>query len=295
MLWLKKRPDPEPIRERDVIVPADLPMVPDAALFQTHLSSLDRLTETEGGIEPLLQALGAKQRRFAEVLAAEAMAGFGLEEVEGLLEQVFTARRRLYPLLEALGGARVAAAVNGLLFGEEQVGDRIRRFAEAMPVAAGEDREARRLAAKQRRAATDFAAELLHFRDPVKYPLMTRWVWDRSTMSGALREFLRGADHLREIPFDMSPELYEGARKWLAERIAERGIYRDVPFWIDLVLAQAYVGYLRAVAEGNLGGDFGRGVSPLEQLRKLLGVDEPQPGRPRVKKEIRIEDTNADT
>lgn len=286
MLWLKKRSGPEPIRERDVIVPADLPMVPDAALFQTHLSSLERLTETEGGIEPLLQALGAKQRRFTEVLAAEAMDGLGIEDLEGLLEQVFTARRRLYPLLEALGGVRVAAAVNGLLFGEGQVGDRIRLFAEAMPVAAGEDREARRLAAKQRRAATDFAAELLHFRDPVKYPLMTRWVWDRSTMTGALREFLRGADHLREIPFDMSPELYEGARKWLAERIAERGIYRDVPFWIDLVLAQAYVGYLRSVAEGNLGGDFGRGVSPLEQLRKLLGVDQPVAGRSRVKRAV---------
>lgn len=283
MLWMRKRIEPERVRERDVIVPAALPLELDPELFLAHLSHLQQLVEPEGGIEACLERLNAKHQRFAEVLAPEA-APLDLKRVEDLLERVFTARRRIYPLLEALGQEQTAAAVKAVLSGEGPVEERMRAFAEAMPVAPGEDRESRRLVAKQRRAATDFAAELLHFRDPVKYPLMTRWVWDKSTMSGALRELVRGADELRELPFDRSPETFEGARKWLAEQIAGQGIYRDVPFWIDLLLGNAYVGYVRSMAEGNLGGDFGRGVSPLEQLQKLLGIDEPIAGRSRVKK-----------
>lgn len=283
MLWMRKRVEPEQVREREVIVPAALPLELDPELFLAHLSQLQQLTEPEGGIETCLERLNAKHQRFAEILAPEA-APLNLQRVEELLEKVFTARRRIYPLLQALGQDAAAAAVKTVLSGEGPVAERMRTFAEAMPAAPGEDRESRRLALKQRRAAMDFAAELLHFRDPVNYPLMTRWVWDKSTMSGALRELVRGADELRELPFDMSPETFEGARKWLAEQIAGQGIYRDVPFWIDLVLGEAYVGYVRSMAEGNLGGDFGRGVSPLEQLQKLLGIDEPIKGRSRVKK-----------
>jgi hypothetical protein len=109
-------------------------------------------------------------------------------------------------------------------------------------------------------------------------------VWDAGTQSGALREFIRGGDQLREVPFDNSPELFEAARRWLAERIAEKGIYRDEPLWIDLVLAQAYTTYFRSMAEGGLGNDFGRGVTPQEQLKKLLGIDVAPEGRSRVKK-----------
>jgi len=39
-------------------------------------------------------------------------------------------------------------------------------------------------------AAWDFAAEVLHFHAPERYPLMTRWVWDETTQSGALRELV---------------------------------------------------------------------------------------------------------
>lgn len=284
MLWMRKQVEPERVRERDVIVPAALPLELDSALFLTHLSHLQQLTEPEGGVETFLGRLNAKHQRFAEVLAPEAAPRLDLERIEELLERVFTARRRIYPLLKALGQEQTAAAVKAVLMGEGLVEERMQAFAEAMPVAVGEDRESRRLAAKQRRAAMDFAAELLHFRDPVKYPLMTRWVWDKSTMSGALRELVRGAGELRELPFDMSPETFEGARKWLAEQIAGQGIYRDVPFWIDLLLGEAYVGYVRSMAEGNLGGDFGRGVTPHEQLKKLLGIDDPVNGRSRVRK-----------
>ena len=153
-----------------------------------------------------------------------------------------------------------------------------------MPGTEGMSRAEIKAAGKVRRAAWDFAAELLHFSDPVRYPLMARWVWDAGTQSGAMREFVRGGEAMREIPFDNSPGLFEAGRRWIAERISAEGIYRDEPLWIDLVLAQAYTTYFRSVAEGSLGADFGRGVSANEQLKKLLGIDNASPGRTRVKK-----------
>ena len=153
------------------------------------------------------------------------------------------------------------------------LGRRVQNFVDAMPGARAMDRPDVRAAARLRRAAWNFAAELAHFGDPVRFPLVARWVWDSASQSGALREFIRGNDAMREIPFDNSAELHEGARTWLSGRIAGRGIYRDVALWIDLVLGQAYVSYLRSMANGSLGGEFARGAAPHEQLTKLLGID----------------------
>lgn len=288
MLWFKKRqPDATgSASERDRIIPGDLPVVLDAGLFEQHWTELQQVTQAEGGIQACLDSLNAKQGLFAGALGPETIDQLGPGQIERLLETVFTARRRIYPALENLGEPRAATLIKDLIGGASPLTQRMQAFANSMPVPPGENRETIRAAGKVRRAAWDFAAEMLHFSDPVKYPLMTRWVWDQATMSGALREFIRGADTMSGIQFGSAPELFEGARKWLADRVAEQGIYRDVPFWIDLVLAQAYANYFRSMAEGNLGGDFGRGAKPQEQLRKLLGIEVPRKGgRSRVKKD----------
>lgn len=281
MLWFsKKRHAPPVTMVADQIVAAELPIALDAGLFKHHCGKLLETAAQDGGIDNWLAALRVKQQAFARALAG----GMTPEDIEVLLGCVFTARRRLYPALERIGMARVAALLSDLAAGAMPPAQRLQNFVDAMPGAAEADRESVKAAAKVRRAAWDFAAEALHFSDPVKYPLMSRWVWDEATQSGALREFIRGNDTLREIPFDNSPGMFEGARAWLAERIAEEGIYRDVPLWIDLVQAQAYTAYFRSFTEGSLGADFARGVTPHEQLKKLLGIDAAPGVSPRVKK-----------
>lgn len=287
MLWFRKQAGaksiPAPV---DEIIPAELPLAPDSALFRRHFDALLDGAEQAGGVESWLAALGAKQHTFATALEPGRIAALAMEEVERLLEHVFTARRHLYPALQALGAQRVSQLTRELVCSPGPLARRLQDFVDAMPGAAGMDREGIRAAARIRRAAWDFAAELVHFRDPVKYPLMSRWVWDSSTQSGALREFVHGNDAMAEIPFDNSPELFEGMRRWLAARISERGIYRDLPLWIDLTTGQAYVSYFRSLTDGSLGADFGRGAPAHEQLRKLLGVDALEGGRPRVKKAV---------
>jgi hypothetical protein len=284
MLWFRKRPEAALPAVTDQIAPAELPVALDRGLFQQHFAKLLENAAQDGGIEGYLAALGAKQHAYAALIERSG-GGLTLDDFESLLDLVFTARRRVFPALGALGAAQVTARVSELLWGNAPLAQRMQGFVDAMPGAAGMDRDSIRAAAKVRRAAWDFAAELVHFGDPEKYPLMSRWVWDQGTQSGALREFIRGSDGVMEIPVANSPESFEGARKWLAERIAEEGVYRDVHFWIDLVQAQAYTTYFRSVTEGGLGADFGRGTPAHEQVKKLLGIDPPRAdGRRRVKK-----------
>lgn len=273
MLWLRKRPAAAPARNAAEIIPAALPLGLDTGLFAQHFAQLLEAIASQGGIEPCLERLAAKQRLCAATLAAAREQEIDVEAVARILRYVFTARRHLLPALERLGAQHCARLMRDL--GDTRVAlvTRLQSFVDAMPGARSLDRADVRAAGRLRRAAWDFAAEVVHYADPVRFPLMSRWVWDSSTQSGALREFVRGNDTMRELPFDNSAELFEGARNWLSGCIAEHGIYRDVPLWIDFVLAQAYASYLRSIADGSLGGDFGRGVQPHEQLTKLLGID----------------------
>lgn len=286
MLWFRKDARQRSAAERDLILPAELPLALDEGLFEQHFGLLTESLERWGGVDAALVSLNAKGRLFREALQRERLATLALADAATLLETVFTARRRLFPALEAAGDEGLRSGLTELLHGDAPLGERLAGFAERLAPQRGETAAERKAAAKMRRAAHDFGAEALHYFDPVRYPLMARWVWDQGTMSGALREFIRGNDHLTDIPLGGAPETFEGARRRLAELIGGKGIYQDVHFWIDLVQAQAYVTYFRSMAEGSLGGDFGRGSRPEDQLRKLLGVDVREDGRSRVRKQL---------
>jgi hypothetical protein len=272
MVWFRKTAKAALPVAVDGIAPAPLPLPLDEAAFRRHFDALLAGAAEDGGIEAYIAALSAKTSLFAALKERVRALPPALNELEDVLALVFTARRHLHPALEALG-TEAGLLVRDLWFGAMPPERRLQQLVDAMPGADSTDRAGIKAAAKLRRAAWDFAAELLHYGDPLRYPLMTRWVWDQATQSGALRELVRGSDSIRELPFGNEPGLFEGARCWLAEQLAAQGIYRDEELWVDLVQAQAYLGYFRSMTEGSLGADFGRGVPPQEQLKRLLGID----------------------
>ena len=286
MLWFGKRTASAAVAVVPAeVVPVDLPVPLDAVVFQRHFSALLAGMEQDGGADSFLAALAAKRQAVTEVRERVQQSACGLDALEGVLALVFTARRKLYPALADLGDERVVELMTGLWFGTASPGERLQQFVDAMPGAESGIRESVKAAAKLRRAAWDFAAEMLHYGEVERYPLMSHWVWDQATQSGALREFVRGGDAMREVPFSNEPAIFEGARRWLAEQLAGQGIYRDEALWINLVLGQGYLAYFRSMTEGSLGADFGRGVPPNEQLKRLLGIDAAPGARPdRVKK-----------
>lgn len=288
MLWFKKQQPNAAVAESepDLIIPAELSVALDPGQFQQRYSALKHIAEEDAGMEVYLTSLDAKHQLFSELLNENAFEQLTMSGVEALLETVFSARRRVYPTYVKLGLEKTKGAIHELLYGKTALMDRLQSFSELVYVDEASDKEARKTALKNRRAAFDFGAELLHFNNPIKYPLMTRWVWDQNTVSGALREFIRGNDTLPDVPLGNSPEMFEGARAWLAAQLAEQGLYKDVHYWVDLILAQAYAEYFRSMAEGMLSADFGRASGPADHIKKFLGIDSPaKEGLSRVRRD----------
>jgi hypothetical protein len=256
----------------------------DETRFARHFSEFVSLADAGSGLAAYIGGLERKHRLFAEATQGVNLARLDLERARVLLETVFTARRRLLPLIEALGEDAFRELAGGLSRGDAPVDARIAAFCDSLPYPIGEGREARALRRKLRGAAKDFAAELLHFADPLAHPLMTRWVWDEGTSSGALRELMAVPENATGIPLAATYASFSEARRWLTARVAEQGIYRDLHWWADLTLGMAYIGYFRAMTGGALGSDFMRASTPQEQLAKLLGIEAERPGgRSRVK------------
>lgn len=257
----------------------------DEQRFEKHFSAFLALAEAGTGLPAYVESLEAKHRLFAQALAPQRRPQLGLQAIGALLETAFTARRKLFPLLERMGADALRIAIDALLQDDAPADARIAAFCAALPFAPAEGREARMRDRKLRGAAHDFAAELLHFSDPQAQPLMTRWVWDASTSSGALRELMNVPESAARVALAASADTYLGARDWLIERVTAQGIYRDHHWWADLLLAMAYIDYFRAMTGGTLGSDFMRASNPDEQLRKLLGIEpERTGGRSRVKR-----------
>ena len=248
-------------RNEEHIVPAILPIELDKGLLNRSFYELEEAFEGQQGLAELVTSLAEKTASFRRLLLEDQQP---LTEVqmEHLVAQMFTARRKIWPLIQEQGPVKVGELMRELLVGHGDLTQRMARFDEALPATG-----------KVKRVVRDMGAEVLHFSDPERYPLMTRWVWDQNTTSGAIREFIRGGDYLTDFPFGESPEMFEGLRQWMRDALLELGVYRDVPYMVDIILAHQYSQYVRAMAEGFLRSDFGGQTDFTEQIRKLLGVE----------------------
>ena len=256
--------------------PADLGVELSPQRLGAFLDQLLETTEGDGGVERYVAGLKMKSELFGRLLAPDALAGLDAEARDTLLERIFPARRRLGPHLREMELGELRDRIRGLLHGEGPLADRMEAFVQAIPCEG-----------KACRARQDLAAELLHFYDPGRYPLMARWVWDPGTDSGALREMVPNADQVSQLPTGGDPGVFVALRDWVKGELEARSFYRDLDLMADLVLAQVYAQYIKAMAEGMLRTDFGSsGEDPSEHIRKLLGIDEQRlGGRTRLKRE----------
>lgn len=276
MLWRKQgRQGVSGLTEQ--IVPVELTLPFSAEIVQSKFNALQDQMAERGGLPHFVEALQKKQQLFSSLLEREKLSELDSEKLDALLELVFTARRRIPNLMQDVALDQVQQRIDGLLFGEGDINHRIGRFAGCWSDADG----------KQQRALWDFAAEILHFRDPERYPLMSRWVWDENTLSGAVRELIRGTDTLREIPLTNDAGVFQAVREWIGGVLTEYGLYRDLHFIVDLVLARAYADYSTAISShmGMMQAEFGAKNDPLEMVVKLLGIDPAKKdGRSRLKR-----------
>src|SRR5690606_25322036 len=104
-------------------------------------------------------------------------------------------------------------------------------------------------------------------------PLMTRWVWDARANTGVIREIWFGdIDHVTlDVPDGYATFL--GLREELAQYLAQNGVYRDVLFYVDVVLAQVYADYIGERGGQYLRTDFATPEDPMLHARRILGLD----------------------
>jgi len=281
MLWFKKQINDKAIESVcDAIQPAEMQIELDADICRMKLQQLLDAAEEKGGISEFITALQNKQQMFAQVLDPDVIDQLNNEAIEALLDTVFTSRRKLPALLIQVPHEVLVSQIKDLLYGED---DMLKRMEQFVLMIDSDNRKAKR-------AAWDFAAELLHFSRPEIYPHMSRWVWDKKETTGALREFILGGDSMQEIPLGGSPEDFEASRVWFANQLGKQGFYRDIHYLIDLLLAQAYAEYLLSMSNGMgmFNAQFGaEDMQPLDFVVKLLGIDPPRKkGLTRLKKVV---------
>jgi hypothetical protein len=241
--------------------------------FETLIAGTDQ----QGGIEQWIDALKLKSRMIRQALTQGHPDDLPLETFKSLCAFMASVRRRVGPYLEQPGWDELRAAVVELVESEKSelsVDQRLAAFCARFP----QD--------KKHRWVRDLAAELLHGLSPERYPLMTRWVWDRTANTGVIREiwFDDDIDSLTLTVPD-GYDTYLVLRQELSQFLTDNGVFRDVVWYVDLLCAKIYADYVSAQGGLYLRADFSSPDDPMQHTRRLLGLDgvKPRSGRTRLK------------
>lgn len=230
-----------------------------------------------GGVERYVGALALKASLFEEVLGKGQVSELTEPEFYDLAAFTTPVRRRIGAWLGRNGFAAMRSRLVALLDGWSDVATADRRigaFVASFPV----DRE--------HRWSRDLAAEVLHFTAPERYPLMTRWMWDQHTNTGVLREiwYAEDVDAIR-IAAEDDFASFAMLRQELEGFLRDNGVFRELPFYIDLLCAHVYAFYINGRGGRYLRTDFGVKEDPMAHTRRLLGLDavDSETGRTRLK------------
>jgi len=229
-------------------------------------------SEDQGGIERYIDAVKLKSSMFRQALVENDIADLDLETFKGLCMFMATVRRRVSEWLNEDSFIEMRAAIIELFDDAEHVDNRIGRFCDRFPNG------------KKHRWVKDLATELLHNADPERVPLMNRWVWDANANTGVIREIWHGdnVDHIT-LPVADGYGTYIMLREELSQFLSDNGIFRDVPFYVDLLCAQVYAQYICEQGGSYLRADFQAPEDPMQHTRRLLGLDGVQPGNGRTR------------
>ena len=232
-------------------------------------------SEALGGIERYVEALQLKNTLFQEALRECEGRTVTLETFKALCPFMASIRRRIGAYLEEDKFPLLRDAIGELLAGAADTAAtdaRVERFISRFPTD------------KAHRWVRDLAAEVLHNTYPERYPLMCRWVWDRKSNTGVLREIWFG-DEVDNITIDVvsSYGTFLMLREELSQFLTENGVFSDVMIYIDLICAQVYADYICAQGGTYLRADFSSPDDPMQHARRLLGLDGVKAGTDRTR------------
>jgi len=269
MFWFTKKKPSKTYQAADsVLEPTALVVNFDSKICSSKLQSMLNMTESFGGIDGYIKALNQKHAVFADSFSVKSPSCLSRTQVKSLLALVYNELDVLPNILKTIPDNLLQTQIWHLIHGNADISSRMNQFVQFIHAEEG----------KVNRAAWDFAAEILHFTYPEKYPLMSNWVWNQKTQIGALREFVGEPVNHIDAAIGSTPSDFEAARVWLAEQLGQQGFYRDIHYLIDLLLAQAYSDYLLTIPNKLSLFDPDvkqREINSVDIIVKLLGIDHP--------------------
>ena len=237
----------------------------DGPRLRAALEQLIAAAEPQGGVERYAEAMKLKAAAYQQMLGDGRAASLDLADFEELAATMPTVRRRIGRVVDEMGWTAVRAAIARLFeVGHDTtiVDERMAAFCSAFP------------ATKEFRFARDLGAEVLHNVLPEHYPLMQRWVWDMKANTGVIREIWHG-DNVDAQVIDVADdyETFLVLREELSQFLSDNGVFRDMLWYVDLLSAHIYGGYINAQGGAYLKTDFSAVPDPLEHTRRILGLD----------------------
>ena len=222
------------------------------ALAKITLDELDRIADE----------LEAKHARFRALLDPAPGRPPAPDALRAVLRSVFAPRRRVGELFAQVGAEPLGVRIHELLAGRAPLRERFQAFVDGLDPL-------------PQHLRFDLASECLHYTDPARYWLWTRWVWDPATRTGALplvtmEEFdldggSAGATYLRVG--EATAFVHETGQAAGFTAIGRGG------FGADVYLACVYGVYVFTTIRMRMTQEFNRVIPPLPELcRRLLGV-----------------------
>jgi hypothetical protein len=205
-----------------------------------------------------------KSEWFRERLGPDAIGRLGREEYGEVLARIFATRRKRKEILEKHPIEELRERTSDLLYGGGEVSMRFARFAgrfEPLDIS----------------AARDWASEMLHFTDPDRYWLWTRWMWDPRTRTGALPLVTHAAC---DFSGNDGGEVYlrVGEAVAFVHQVGEAAGFQTLSksiFGTDVFLSSVYVVYAYTVLRLRMTQEFNKVMPGLAEFsRRLLGVYE---------------------
>ncbi len=235
--------------------------VVDTEAAREFMSEARRLIQ-EPELDGIAEELRVKSRRFGQLLDRDSLPTMSGEQLHGLLRTIFSSRRHCDEVLAQVGEDRWRDSLGRLLHGPDPVAIRLNRF----------DLE---LAEIDPGIRCDVAGEVLHFFDPERYWLWTRWIWDPVVGTGAL-PLVTMEEH--DLSADSPGETYLRVGAGIAfvnqtGRSVGFTRFGEEAFGVDVYLACVYGVYLYTITRIRMTQEFNKVIPPLPQLaRRLLGV-----------------------
>ncbi|MEA1902557.1 MAG: hypothetical protein U9N56_03415 [Actinomycetota bacterium] len=229
----------------------------------THLA-LERVSEAE--LDTVAGKVEFKAERLSELLDPDRLSAWTEDDATETLRWVFSARRKAPVILNTLGLVGLGEAIEMLIRGQGPVARRLEFFHDTI-VGVGRG--------VPETMGFDLGSELLHFSDPDRHWLWTRWMWNPESETGSLPLIV-----MEEVEIDGGSvaETYNriGLAMAFVDEVGAAAGFRTPGhgvFGTDVFLASVYAVYMYTTLRMRMTQEFNRVIPELGELvSRLLGV-----------------------